>query len=595
MSQQQKNTEPKRDKLAKCIAYIVLVLICAAVAVAVTIFFTKSLKNKGTTDFGDYIAVFSVLITMIAVILPLSTYFINKDEVKKLSDEFDKKLNELQSANTIHNDSIDRKIGDLDYRYVEIFESLIKRKNIDYKNMQTAEDRIYIDYINALNLFEEGAYNACRIKLEETVRKLDSLPLAEKKNDLTAILIFKIFNLYRKLAGRMRTYGGDWLGVLQRIVVRYQSQKSDIVYRVSVYIYVRICLDEVEKTFDCKDDPFFEELHYLTETIKSDTLYYYALKAKYHYVLAYFTQKDRTENYNKANLYATYAYKEAIIECTDKQDDELYVLLGDDSKFTVAKVLEKISFGLQKEDRKKALRKAEELTERLIVSVKTDPKYYLELSEILKKQGRRHESNYAAQYGFQLAPTDPLLAAQCAYIYLHAFFGSEERENHYLLKAEECIETAYWIYQREKQANNDKVNVRFSYIASLYSVIKMCMYVQYNKTDNDNLRLIFGSMNSSIKDNENNVPNYKRALIVCIQLYNHGIRQYIGEKSQTIEVMGTIRTLVKDYCENKAFVFSDNEAFHHFTQALQEAQKIPDDESLLKTLSKILQPFADHI
>ena len=123
----------------------------------------------------------------------------------------------------------------------------------------------------------------------------------------------------------------------------------------------------------------------------------------------------------------------------------------------------------------------------------------------------------------------------------------------------------------------------------------MCMYVQYNKTDNDNLRLIFGSMNSSIKDNENNVPNYKRALIVCIQLYNHGIRQYIGEKSQTIEVMGTIRTLVKDYCENKAFVFSDNEAFHHFTQALQEAQKIPDDESLLKTLSKILQPFADHI
>lgn len=624
--------EPKKDcrddertdrdakKARKCVRItygaillvFILLVILAAVIMAISMFISSQSKNSdpSNSDIGNYLAIFSILFTLLALSLPLTSYIINKDEVKKINDSVDKRMkaadesvmknikesrSQIERVNAKHSQEMNTKVSSLNVRYVELLECIVRRNSMVFYNENDPYIHTSLDFVNALFLFENGSYDYCKTYIIEAIDKLDDLLLdndgeSGRKED-RALLIYKLFDLFRKVSGRTRSFD-DLLCTFAnfRAKLEKQSEKDESIYQGILYLYIKTQLDNTEKTFVTEE----EKLQEMKNMLKSiyEGVEFYALSARINFVEAYYY--GRRSCYEGAVRFAQKGEKLYEQSKKNLKKSELEQLKETDSIYTIARVFEKVSFSKKKGDeRNKLLDSAYRIVDRLIEE-KPSAKYYLELSEILKKRGNIIESDRAAQYGFQMAPCDPLLAAQCAYMFLRKYL--ETHKVSHIGRAEECIEIAYWIYKREKERYDSKVNVKFSYIASLYALIKTFVLMDVcgaleSDEKNAMIERIVNALSNSITDNPNNVPNYKRMFMVYSQLYEKDTTKE-GKTKYYKEVLEHI----KEFQANSSFKdFNENDDFYGFSKAVSGLDLGVPEEELMKTIRKIVEPFENHI
>lgn len=559
----------------------------------------------GIESLSNYIAIFSILITMISILIPVSSYFVNKDEAKRLNDSFDEKTAQIGAHFERLEESVQDKIQHLDNAQVELLEYIVKEYNVSYDEGDDSYYKANLNYIGALLLFQNGSYDESRAKVRVAVEELQNLSApdagdSEETLAKTTLLVYKSFNLYRKLSGRTRAFP-QLLGDIERFIAGIGHNEAHRFFPVLNYVYIKARLDNIEKNFFT--DKAFDDLLSKIDFFRSTTLYedkvkhlqHSTLMARFHYIRAYYLadHESKSADYAKSLEFAKKACDclDALRENQHKGEYER--LIENDCKYAIVRILEKISFCFPAEQRKEILALSHREIQQLIEQ-KKEPRYYLELSEILKKTGKdkQGEADQAALYGYLLSPTDPLLAAQCAYIYLREYL--KNGISAYLIKAEDCIAPAYWIYTQER-SRYAQVNVKFSYIASLYAVIKcyiLKLSAEGGKDTADTVNMVLECIDNSIKDNRNNVPNYRRAIMLYILILRHRL---CGE-DKAGAIVKRLKTLVVQFQKNPALVFRKGEAFYSFSECVHKIS--PDtasDDELIAHFSFLLDDPAAQI
>lgn len=556
----------------------------------------------GNDALANYIAIFSILITMISILIPVSSYFVNKDEAKRLNESFEQETHEIDEHFKSLEKSVQNKIQHLDNAQVELLEYIVKEYNVSYDEGDDSYYKANLNYIGALLLFQNGSYDDSRSKIRVAVEELQNLS-APNQNDSeetltkTTLLVYKSFDLYRKLSGRTRAFP-ELLQDIERFIAGIGHNEAHRFFPVLNYVYIKARLDNIEKNFFT--DKSFDALSAKIDFFRSTTLYedkvkhlqHSTLMARFHYIRAYYLadHESKSTDYAKALEYAKKACDclEALRQ--NQHKSEIERMIENDCKYSIVRILEKISFCFPADQRKEILGLSYTQIQQLIEQ-KKEPKYYLELSEILKKTGKDKQSDadQAALYGYLLSPTDPLLAAQCAYIYLREYL--KNGISAYLIKAEDCIAPAYWIYTQER-SRYAQVNVKFSYIASLYAVIKsyvMKLSAEGGGDTADTVNMVLECIDSSIRDNRNNVPNYRRAIMIYIFLLRHHL---CAEE----KILKRLKALVTQFQKNPALVFRKGEAFYHFSECVHKIS--PDtvgDEELIAHFAFLLEDPAAQI
>lgn len=560
MKQQKRGGPQKRKPIGTVLIVVICALVLLAVALAVISFFV-SRGESASANIEDYLSVFSILITMIAVVLPLTSYFINKDELKKADEQA---LSRAREA--------DGKIEAINARYVELLENLVKKNDIMFENEADPYLAMSLQYINALSVFENGAYADSREYIHKALELLGKMSFSEQSHARRdALLVYKLFTLYRKLAGRTRNeeYYDELIGNLDRLIVRIgdEAAMSGIVR----FLSVRCRLDRIEKTYELLSAQELSEVEREIGALQPDRSMYYPLQAKYHYIRAYYYRTEtQTEEYALAVENARLADRFLSRQQSVAELDELEKTLIADGLFLSAKVLEKSSYCMER--REDILQEAQEIVNRLIQG-RREAKYFLELSEIQKKKGDEERSDWAALYGFSLAPTDPLLAAQCAFVYFRKYLvkkcssEASAADGALLTRAADDIGLAYGIYEREKgmsDGKKGKINVRFSYVSSLYAIIYAYRAVESGREpDRELLQRLCGCVNDAIDDNNNNVPNYRRAIVMFLHL-----RRHAAEEGRAL-CEEALKDLVARYLSNSAFRFGRTEYYYGFSAFMQ--------------------------
>ncbi len=565
-------------------------LLLVGAIVAICCYFAYSPKGEGNS-IGNFLAIFSLLITMIAIVLPLGSYFINKLEIHKITAEYEQRTAEQSKQ-------FQKRMEALDNEYLEMFESIIKRHSISYSNTDNIYMKVGKDYLNALAYFSDGAYFDCETKLQTAVNVITTnAEYLLQIDEHSPLLIYKIFNLYRKLLGRIRKIDANMIDKLKFLITDKAIMNNAIAYRAVLFLYIKSQFDFVEKipNFISEYLPLdeFIQLENEINKLNSDSWLHYTLLAKYRYVIAYFYRHEINANHKLALKYCQMAYVRicGMLSADDTTHEVLREIIKS-CAFIIVKVFDQSYYIVaDKKEQREYLLSSETILKRLIER-QIDAKYYLELSNVLKKIASTYdidsaeaaqyinESDKAAQYGYNLSPTDPLLAAQCAYVYLRKYLLKSTNDA-YLIKARECIETADWIYSAEKERNKQKDkkysggNVRFSYIASLFATIETYSILADKSTSSldgyqYNLEKIKNSIDNSIADDPNNVVNYRRAFLIYMELYSHANK--IQDKSYSEKCWDELIVKIKEFKQNAAFNFSNEDLFYDFASAIKSIE-----------------------
>ena len=623
MSQENKSKR-KHSALSIVVLVLIVLLILAAVGLAVATFILSMNNGQGASDgnVGNYLVIFSILFTLLAIILPFASYLINKDEIKKINKDVEQTKNQLkydvnkQTTETQEKyqrlaAQVEQRLDTLDVRYVELLESFINRGSIKCSTDTDHYLNANVLYVNALRLFRDGNYDASLTNIERAIDLLGKLDLCKEQETYgdrnVPLLVYKVFELYRSISGRIRFSQGNLIGKLKEFLDNLEDNGNCAVYKIVLYLYGKSRLDKVEKTFVTQES--LDDLDYLLDKTKPENrdVDYYALKARKSYITAYYY--SRKADYKRAIEFAASVNNMVEKPINSFGGNEVKKLIKIDCLFTAAKVLEKASFCVNKQTKQQLLNDAKTIIEELI-KIKPNAKYYLELSEILKKLGRRDESDYAAQYGFNLSPLDPLLAAQCSFVYLREYCSEPDNVG-YIDKAEECIETAYWIYSREKERYRNNINVKFSYIASLYSLITTVNFIRAEgvkidfekvaaaktnakqticlKDHRETFDSIDNGVDNSINDNVNNVPNYKRAFVIYTLLYNH------CDKEGKQRAYAKLAQYIQRFKTTDHFHFDDSSAFYDFSNKIFDLDLSQKEELIVKTVAQLIMPISENI
>ncbi len=569
--------------------FVVFVLAVIGLAIAIAV-----VRPSSGNDLSVFISIFSILITMIAVIVPISSYMLNRKDFEKaernvrqelyknkkdVEQIIDKSKGEIAEIGANVQSKITEHRALFDSRYSDLAESIVNDYTVHASDSDDTETKVNIGYINASLYYDRGDYFGCKQKLQKGI--LDDLNELYKKcfcdsntetkphDERLALLTYKIFNLYRHVAGRTRDFGGIFIDLLkaknslEKQPDGAQSKTCIVLY----YTLARTKMDEIEKAAntskinDAKSIAVFVgEINELSEKIASAANNTFgkklsaSIRARAYQMAARYSsnrnsgdadasgentrkkgerKKERYRNDSERNaVEASEFLKSTECEAIEYADSEIDKVLISGCRFSVAKTLEKLSYDFDKDRAPKLLQTAKELIDTLIKS-KRDPKYYLELSEIYKKLGQLDNAEYAAQYGYQLAPCDPMLAAQCAHLYLRKYLKGNKGNSYYLYKAEEYIKNAYWIYSQEKGTYGDNnVNIKFLYIPSLFVVIKSLICADQKDKDCNFAVVLDAADENSIKyyvDESiavgknavvaNSVPNFLRALLSYYELF----------------------------------------------------------------------------
>ena len=591
----------KAGQLPYALLLLIFVLLIISAVVAVCCYFAFSKRSDGNS-INNFLAIFSLLITMIAVFLPLGSYFINQSQIEKITKESNQEIEKITKESNRMVQEQDKQFRErmdvLDDEYLELFESIIKRRSIGYLPTDNDYMKVGKDYVNALACFSDGAYSECGQNLQQAVDKIIYDPAKFlQTNEHAPLLIYKVFNLYRKLLGRKREPYTALVSALSKLMGS-TAVKENPQYQAILFLYVKSKFDSVEKIPTFMKDLPFEEFKKLEDVIEGSQFIdwmKYTLLAKHRYIRAYFYRDNINENHKQAIIYCLPAYTGLMAimakSTGGNRNSELEYEIIKSCAFMVVKVLEQSYYVESNEKQRECLTDAGDILKKLIER-QIDAKYYLELSNVYKKLSSVHEiepaeaqrylneSNYAAQYGYNLAPTDPLLAAQCAYVYLRKYLLDSTVSTN-LMEARACIETAHWIYTEEKERNKDAVhsysgsNVRFSYIASLFATIEAYTLIASTKPLSElknHLSRIWEDIDNSIADDSNNVANYRRAFLIYYVLYSYakGTRDKAHKKEFLQEVIKELIKKIEKFKENEAFQFSSDDLFCSFSSAIRK-------------------------
>lgn len=542
----------RRESAAMAVSTILVMcvmLLLVGAIIAVCFYFVYAQKQGDGDSIGHFIAMFSILITLVAILLPVGSYFVNRSEIQKITSEYNKLFRDEM-------EKVEKRISDVDKSYVEMFENAIKRRNVRYLSTDNLYVKVSKDYVNALVLFTDGIYSKSKRKLSEAIGKITS----NVKEFLTAdedsvLVLYKILNLYRKLCCRASDCDLGFINKLNKLMDNEIVKDNQIAHMVVCFLYIKSRFDFIEKV---SDDNLRHRLWHEFESLNdmiNDTNFYewmqYALLAKYHCIKAYYTGSN-TENcmlHNRALEFGKLAIESSEFYSILKQESELNDVEREIFKSCASMVAKVFSFSyfvcdcMQKQS---YLFNAKEIYE-LLIKQQREAKYYLELSNVYKKLGRNCAENFSdeeyrrfmydsaqcAQYGYSIAPDDPLLAAQCAHLYMAEYLRDRSSSKEYLIKARECIQTAKAICMAESAENfvqsNEKTqcrNSKFSYVDSLFATIETYFIISTNRklTKCDGLERIHSSITSSIKGDPNNYANYRRALLVYCELYIYALK-----------------------------------------------------------------------
>lgn len=552
-------------KNLKVIALVGLVIGLVSV-ILLCILSARVSEEEWTKLPGIYVTMFSIIMTLV----PVGSYFVNKDTLKEnkedikkeneaikealskenkdLKEAFNKENEDLKATFEKETAELSKKIILADRRNAEFIESLVNRNDMDYKESDHYT-KAQIDYINAESAYAKCEYTGCLNKVESSISNLSKVieNIEDENKEKFALLVYKVYNLYRHCAGRINRFADLKESIedfSHSYYNKYKLKKGDIVNVVIVYTKVRSMLDEIEKVVKLPANRanFVSEISNKLDQISSDYKYVkLTMRARAYQIFGRYLSKDLKEkntNYENAESEALSAFDEfqEMSSFKKDKDPEIKKALRLGCCFSVAKTLEQLSYVV---DDKDLLGNAKKLMEKLI-AYKRESKYFLEMSEILKSQGKDDESLESALYGYSLEPSDPLLAAQCAYGYLRKYLLSKaifQERFSYLVKAEEYISNAYWVYKTEKENNkkennkeNHFINRKLLYIPSMYALIKAFVYIE-NKSDklfNEN------ELNAGIEEcidasltqerdaeNKNSAFNYTRAIITYLSVYNY--------------------------------------------------------------------------
>ncbi len=641
--EQSSNRSQKRHKnsVINYIVLIVLALILLGLVggiIAASVIFANKPENDGVTNV--FISIASLLITLLTLIVPLTSYTLNKKEVEKISEDTNQKLENNDNKMTEAIERLGEIKVDFDNRYADLAESIVNGFSVDENESDNLITKVNIGYINALLSYDRGNYNDCKNKISRVYLKLIDLfkqleceiGVDVKIDQKLALLTYKVYNLYRHVAGRTRDFANviealeDTINVLGSLA----DGKSSKIYVVVNYIMARTEIDVIEKSGDISnvenDDEivsFINNINGYCNEINSVTkcdekqreFIIKSIMARVYQIATRYSSNDETsEGIHRKDIYSGLSNLYLGDVChillhkgwrLNFVKYEIDKVLFNGCRFSVAKTLEKLSYNTKAIDKKglienaksllnieikynddisRLLRKEELLNNAKkilneLISEKRDPKYYLEISEIHKACGEWDESEKAAQYGYLLSPSDPLLAAQCAHISLRKYLLSSKNDGYYLHKANDCITNAFFTYLKEKelQENDSKhINIKFLYIPSLLAVISVLLYVQKvtGTESEDEITGKFNEINQYVNESfpggnvsivANSVPNYMRALISYYELYCNIVNANIRKKC--IKEMFYI---CKRYLNNHTLWFSPDTEF--FTDTGRIAQ-----------------------
>ncbi|MCH5165314.1 MAG: hypothetical protein J1G01_02820 [Clostridiales bacterium] len=659
-------------KQRRVISYIVLVtlgLIMLGLVggiIASAVIFAYKPTSDGNTNV--FISIASLLITLLTLVVPLTSYTLNKKEVERISDDIDKKIksgkkktdnaikaNYEEMSNAIEKlDEIDKIKTDFDNRYTDLAESIVNGFSVDENDRDNSETKVNIGYINALLCYDRGNYGDCKNKIRDVwVMLLNLFECEDSKEKIGAdiefdnkfaLLTYKVINLYRHVAGRTRDFEGVIWAVREAIscVKNLPYGKNSKAYVVLNYIMARMEIDTIEKSGniskvqnDIKIVKFINDSYAYCEMINSvekcderqrKFLICSIMARVYQIATRYSTNEKTKDGTHKKDIYSglsnLYVSEACHILLHDDWKSKLNIseidkVLYNGCRFSVAKTLGKLSYNTIKDigpDMQLKLMGKDELLEKAVeqlhiegkyfaqfnigvemlsykddlfkkaknllenlIKEKRDPKYYLELSEIHKACKEWRDSEKAARYGYSLAPCDPLLAAQCAHIGLHNYLASGKRNDFYLNRTFEYIDNAYFTYIREKEwQDNDqeRVNIKFLYIPSLFAVIKALSYDLDKKESEDekNIKSYFNEIEGYVRESfagvptfANSVPNYMRALVAYYEFYNKITNSNVREEC----IKGMVHICAK-YWSNKTLWFSLDTDFYSDTYKISE-------------------------
>jgi len=646
----QKTKKRETQKTAALMISAVAFLIAIVVILVIITVLKNTDGQTGEIDqLQNYLAVNSILFTLIALALPLASYFVNKDEMKKYEDKLSDQDEKFEKVKQ-----------NLSEQYGVLLEAIVNRDSIRFPADEDDYAQINLAYINALTYFEKGNYNNCKQvlknlmdSLKDFLRSTVNADDEEFRKNETLRLVYKIFNLYRRISGRVRDYEGllySFNLVKQDVDKCFErDDRFDELSKLLTFLSLKTKLDVIEKSQD-KDvrklfailfpEVRFDSIDALTDNevvetaikkildlLSENAMFSTVLKARAYYLLGFRCGGDKKRNYDGAVFYANVfnQYNENVLFFYEK-------LIFDDCSLIVARVLHQTSFVVTDvTEKKKYLDNARKIVNNLIEK-KNCGKYYLELSEIEKKSGRIIESDRAAFYGYKIEPHDPLLAAQCAQIYLRRYYETGG-ERGYLIKAEDCSEIAEWVYVSESERiknelikkdkyNNDKervtCNIRFAFSISLYALIKTQLLVNgmVYKTDcdrwgkgsdravceksvtdlyNNILNAIYESISDSIDLNANNIANYRRSFICDVLIYGWLKKNSLDGLAYTPETIEKCMSeRITRFTENESF--KSDHPFMAFYNSLKEIkEKGFSGEELVNAVETVLKPYDKNI
>ena len=597
----EKGKNAKKVRLGAIFMCALIALVLIALVVAISLYFTGSMKNDQTendSSISDYIALFSILITMISVLIPIVSYLNNKDEFnryKEGSEELNKETKRQIKENK-------KTAKEIEYTSLQMIEGILSNNDL-YDDKKEPYYNATIEYAAAKDDFNNGSYKKCENALSTAIGFLikclnnhkeeekryslflrktredeeeyndfkDESKKTEKKHQ---ILIYKVFNLYRKLAGRTRNFEN-----FDKQLCKFKNQESlsqdDKIKNIINYIYIRAELDKIEKCFitDEANAFFAEELKKQIQKFDNDEmkLQFYSLMSRYYYVLSY---HEVLRNYNEAYEMAKKAKQ--IIK-NDMCCGQLNSIIKEETTYMLAYIFEKISYCFETTKKGECLRYADELLEKLIEEKKKS-KYYLEHSEVLSKMDDGAEKKklyeYTALYGYQVDSSDPFLAAQCAQIYLRKYLKNRENGLNYLLAAKEYMIVSYYVYNREimeaKKEGKDPgesgrplINAKFSFIPSLHAYIQTQVLLSNTGIDEVDKEDIKKCIMHSIEIDKIKVPNYFRGIVCFYNLYNKA-----NNTTEKAEYSKLIKSLIEKYSSIVAKTFKKGAYFYEISEKI---------------------------